>query len=442
MIRPITFFYTFFHLICLHAQTSMDWESCVKYALDNNLQIKHQELVLEKQNLQVHGARFAYLPNINASGNYTQSYGRSVDPSTNDIINQENFSNSYGINGSITLFQGFVRNNQLQYQQYIQQYAGHNLDVQTDLTTFQVMESYFNVLFYGGMRTIAREQIATTQTRLEKLTRMHALGRASGSEVIEVEARLAQDSVTAVQHDMAWQNALHNLKERMNYPLMDTLILQESEMDYEQISGFTVSIDNILSHAKSNMPDIKALESQLKASQKRLTMIKRGALPELSLYASWNSGYYETNTDSVGSILPFQDQIDINARRNIGISLSIPLFNRLYQYNAIRQEKINYQMAQNQYETEMVNLEYTIYENVLLLQSAVREYHATERNEEKQALAFEIASKKRENGLINIIDLYQVKNQLAMARAEHLRAGLQLFLKYKTVQYYLTGEIL
>jgi outer membrane protein len=65
------------------------------------------------------------------------------------------------------------------------------------------------------------------------------------------------------------------------------------------------------------------------------------------------------------------------------------------------------------------------------------EYIQTKKQTESNRLAFEVAEKKREQGLFNIIDFYTSKSLLSNAQSELLRTRLQYFLKRKTIDFYL-----
>ena len=424
------------------SQETMNWKQCANYALENNLSLKKQDLIVKSSILNVHSAKSAFLPYISANSSYNKSYGRSIDPETNDIINRDFFSNSYSLSGSIGLFQGFRRINNLQFQKYNALSTKAELEALNNTTVFLVLENYFNTLFYKGMYNIALEQIAVSEKGLYKAQRMFELGRAAQSDVIDYEAQLAQDSLTAVQYEMQWKLALGNLKQSMNYPFEDPITLEETSLSQYFSTPINTDKEMVVSQAKQHLPEVEALEYQLEASKKILAEAYGYASPTLSLGSSWGSGYYETTTDAEGNIIPFNEQIKGNAQKGIGLSLSIPIFSRFNNYNSIQQARVNYDIAKTEYQRLYTEIEYEIQQNLLELESAQKEYRMATINKEKQELAFKTAEKKLEKGLIDLIDYSDVKNQYAQSQSEVLRTGIQLFLKYKTIQFYLTGEIL
>lgn len=440
--RFVTCFWLIIFCINTYTQQKWGWEECAEYALTQNLDIKKQELLLEYQRLNVNGAKSAFLPSINGSSSFRQNYGRSIDPNSNDITNRENFANSYGIYGSINLFKGFARVNRLKLEKYNYLYAKARVDFQKNNTLFKIIEVYFNTLLYTGISEISNEQVKISQKELYKVKRMHELGRVSGSDIIELEAQLARDSLLAVQFEMKQILALNELKRAMNYPVNDSLILKKIEINSLLDIASDTNTDNVLSKAGSNLPQVEMLKCDLRASKKRISEIKGYRYPSLSMNSSWNSGYYQTEVDSLGKIMPFADQIKGHIQKNVGLSLSVPIFNKFSNSRSIQHAKLKYEITKTDYENGLIEIEYEIMNNLLELEAAKKGYLASVKNEEKQVMAFKTAEKKRDRGLIDIIDYSEVKNQYAHAKSEVLRAGIQLFIKYKTIQFYLTGRIL
>src|SRR5688500_4741332 len=106
--KLLTFFLLILASLCYAQQTEPDkkvWtlQECVEYAYRNNIEVKQQELTVLNNQLTLRQSNYNRLPGFNASTSLTNSVGRSVDPFTNDIINQDINSQSYGINGEMTL---------------------------------------------------------------------------------------------------------------------------------------------------------------------------------------------------------------------------------------------------------------------------------------------------------------------------------------------------
>lgn len=423
-------------------QNVYSWEQCVEYALINNFDVKIQEINNRQQQLNVNDAKYRFLPGIGGSISFTQSSGNSIDPNTNAITNQDFFNNNYGIGASISLFQGFSRINRLKFEKYNLMYTEKSVEYQKNTVAFNVLEMFINVLFYKGMKEIAAEQADISKQALIRNKKMFELGRISESEVIELEAQLANDSLNAIQMEMMYTLNLVALKNTMNYPLYDTLLLGEIEI-YEMLARETSnSVEEIMESAKRNLPQIQFLEFSLKAAQIRLAEMKGYALPSVSLGSSWGTNYSTTTKDNSGNITTFSNQFKGKSGNSINLTVSIPIFSRLSNYSSIKKAGLNCELAQVQYNKEIAENEYIIYNNIFELDASQKEYDASVKNKEKQQIAFETANKKLEKGLIDLIGYNTVKNLNAQAKTELLRSELELFLRAKTIQFYLTGKIL
>jgi outer membrane protein len=432
----------FAFVIVTGIKAQWSWDRCLAYAFENNPDILITDIYRQKQEISLHSAKYAFFPTAGAGAGYSFNSGNSIDPSTNIITNDENWKNSYGIEASISLFQGFVRVNRVKFEKYNLELASEEVELQKNRVAFEVISFFTVVLFYDGMQEIASEQMAISKRTWEKNNRMFELGLSPQSDVIESEARLAQDSLNAIQMEIQLATQLLSLKRMMNYPLFDTLQLEGIAFEKMLLEATALTEDEIMAAAKSHLPQIAMLQSSLQAARAQVAMARGNVLPNLSLKGSWSSGYYSTNHDNEGNITPFQAQMEGNANVGFGLSLHIPIFNRLSNYQSIKDARLNQKLAEAQYQKGLSNEEYNIYSSILELDAAKKAYLAAQKNNEKQELAFNTAAKQLEKGLIDLIAFSTVKNQYAQARMDYLRSQLQLFIKAKTIQFYITGKII
>src|SRR5262245_11627124 len=92
-----------------HAQDSsgtLSLKQCVETAISNNLQVKQSDLQMQTAEINWKQAKANMLPSINGSASHGINQGRSIDPFSNSYINQQVNYASYGLNGSLPLFNG------------------------------------------------------------------------------------------------------------------------------------------------------------------------------------------------------------------------------------------------------------------------------------------------------------------------------------------------
>lgn len=153
----------------LVAQNTWNLNRCISFAIENNIGLKQMEIQEKLASEDLSQSKRNLLPEMSASSRAGVSFGRSIDPNTNDIVNNEFFNNSYDIGASLTLFNGFKLLNQIEYQKFRKRASELNRLNATDDLAFAVMNSYFEVLYYMGMLKIARQQVETSGISLKKI---------------------------------------------------------------------------------------------------------------------------------------------------------------------------------------------------------------------------------------------------------------------------------
>ena len=69
-------------------------------------------------------------------------------------------------------------------------------------------------------------------------------------------------------------------------------------------------------------------------------------------------------------------------------------------------------------------------------QALIAEYEQSTKQVESQQLAFTIAQKRYEKGLINALELFQAKNLYGVAQNQNLQVGLRLKVNQSTIDFY------
>ncbi len=119
------------------------------------------------------------------------------------------------------------------------------------------------------------------------------------------------------------------------------------------------------------------------------------------------------------------------------LQLNIPIFSRWASRSAIKNAKYNLEIARN----ELKETEQALYQEIVgehqQLKALIEEQKQLQSKQKSMSEAYKIAEKKLKQGLINVIDFYTAKNQLANAEAELLRTKLQRIIKEKTIAFYM-----
>ncbi|BBE18398.1 type I secretion system, outer membrane component LapE [Aquipluma nitroreducens] len=436
MYRKLTFFFIFLIVTgnTLVAQGKWNLARCISFSLENNIGLKKMEIEKKIASEDLNQSKRDLLPGISASSRAGISFGRSIDPNTNGIINTQFFNNSYDLGTSMTLFNGFKLLNQIEYQKFRKRATELNRINAVDDLAFSVMNSYFDVLYYKGMLKIAEEQVETSRINLKKINKQVELGMKSKTDLLEMSANFETEELRRIQVGNSLKTAVLQLKQRMN--LTDTT---EMVLDEEQ-SPMEVSAKpdqrSLFSAYTQWSPYYQSFEAQLKASRKMLAISRSQLYPSLSANASMGTGFYETTKDETGKTIAFSTQLENNRNKYVGGSLNIPIFSRWAVRSDIKKAKLQVEQAQNTLDEEKQKLYFEMANNLNDLEALEKEYNQYQKQQDADQLAFQAAERKFEQGLVSVVDFYIAKNRLANSASQVLNARLHWEIKKKALDFY------
>jgi len=434
--RAILFIMIFNLSLQLSAQEKWTLNQCISYGIKNNLQLRNADLNEKLAIEYYHQSKWNLLPAINAETDAGKFYGRSVDPTTNGIINTSFFNNSYNLNASIDVFRGFMLQNQIRYQKFKKEAAVNDRVSATDDLSFEVMNAFFNVIYYEELLKIANEQKALSELNVKKTEILVLTGLKAQTELLEVKANYEKDELIYIQTSNNIEASWISLKKAMNLSPELQITLANNEDNSITSSDITAIIPDLFKFHSAWSPKIKSYEYEWKASQKDVNIRRAGYFPSIRLQAAFNTGYYETNLDANNRIILFNDQIKNNQNQFVGASLSIPIFNKNAARFDVRQSKIISAQAETNLESAKRDLLFEMEQNYNDLTASWKELQQAERQLEADKLSFQAAQKKFDQGMINAVDFYTVKNRMANTTGEVLHSKLTLEVKKRMLDFY------
>ena len=444
------FFAIFFILTTVTTIIAQDMSlnQCIRYALENNLSYANKNIEATIANEQYQQSKRDFLPEIGAGGSANKRYGRSIDPTTNAFVNQDFFSMNFYLDSQLDLFRGFTRVNSAKFQKLQYLISREDIKQKEIDIAFAVMNKYYDVLYFTSLQSIVQEQVELTRLNLEKTKKLIKLGLKAESDLLEMKAQEASELHNLIlvqnQHDMA----MLTLKNLMNFPVQEELKIENETM----LAADDVLIipETVYEAALQHIPSVQRAKFDVEVSQKKLNIARGNLSPRLALGAGIYTNYADSRKESLYPddpnnsavrTVPFNDQWSQNMAKSIYLSLQIPIFNKWNGMSQLNQARLNRIMAENRQQEEQQNLFQLINEDTQQLKSLYNERNLLGAKKDALQEAFVIAEKKLEQGLINVIEFYTAKNQLAQAEADWMRTLLQIKVKEKTIDFYLGKDI-
>ena len=428
------------------AQTEWTVQQCMQYAVEHNHEVKRTALELDNYKASQTGAVGRFLPSLDAGIGAQYNFGRAIDPETNGYTDVSTFYNGYQLSASLPVFDGFSRLHALRAAKASVLMGQSALRQQQDQTALNVLQAFTHVAYYEGLVRMAEEKVEETALLLRQTRLLEEVGRKSAADVAQVESQRAEADYELLRQQNLYASALLELKKEMSFPLQDTLMLSSFRggggtwiRGYENRSNAGSNL--ALSHPCTPVPSISPIHPELQAARYQMQTSKhewhqaRASLfPSLSLSAGLSTTYYKTLHSQAAEA--FSNQLKNNMGEYLGISVSIPLFNRLQTLTSIRRAKNNYRMAQETFAQKQLELEKLSREAWQDWQGYLMQAAQMEKKVEADSMAHQLTLRQFEEGLSTAIDLHTTSSQLLNSKATLLQCQLMAMVKEQLVRYY------
>ena len=440
VIRKLNINLFLFLLICTahisNAQQPWSLNECIAYAIEHNLQSQRSELMEKIAREDFNQSKRNLLPYIGASSNAGMSFGRSIDPNTNLIVNTEFFNNSYNLGGSIDLFRGWMLQNQVQYQKFRLQMKAQERQDNLDMLAFSIMTDFFEVIYYREMAEIAEEQVKLSELSLKRAEKLSEAGLKAKSDLLEVIANLEQERLFKIKVENQLDKALLSLKQKMNLPPDKPFEPDSPTLPLVITSCQQGNTASLFAQFSAISPGLLAAQASYESMRQYVDIARSRLYPSLVFNASANTGFFETNRDNTGKTIPFRSQVNNNRSQFTGFSLQLPIYSRGSTRSEIRKAKLYLEEAETYLEQTRQQIWFEIQNNNNEMASLSKELEQNKRRLEADELAFEAAEKKFEQGLISTVEYFTAKNRLASTKSQNLQTRLQWEIKNKINEFY------
>ncbi len=448
-------------------------ERAVRYALENNISIRQNELNERLAKLQLKQSQLMQLPALNTNTAYGRSFGRSVDPTTNQFVRGSYDFFSAAGSADVLLFGWFQRRNSIQANKFALEAAKANLDQLRDDVSLNVATGYLRALLAKEQIRVNEKQVELSRAQLEQTRKFVTAGRLPELNAAQLESQLSNDSASLITAISNYNSAILDIKAILNLNFETSFELEAPEVSVtEQLNLNSLTPEAIFASAAEYFGVIRSSEFNILAAQKQLAAAKGALYPQLGLNAQFGTNYATTFTevtnvsftsaertpafvpafDTVFYVyqptytyqtrrIPFGAQLDNNFRQTVSLGVNIPVFNGWQaQYN-VRQAKINVLTNQlNKYQAEL-NLRQDVYKAYNEAVNAIQKYKAAGRAQTAAQRAYDFAQQRYTLGLTNTVEYLTTQNTQFVTESNLLSAKYDLIFKLKVIDYYLGKQL-
>lgn len=428
----------FMSLMASKAQESWSLEQCIKYAFDNNIQIKQQQLSVKMSEGKLFQSKMGILPDLKVSASHSYNFGRSTSLSDNSFVSGNSQSDNFSVSSSVSLFKGLQNFNSINKNKFDLLATVSDVEKVKNNIALSIASAYLQILFSEDLVASSKRQMDLSLLQVERTSVLVKAGSLPEGNLLEIEAQLASDELQLVNAQNQLDLAYLNLTQFLDIKTPENFKIQKPNLESFDIKLVDISPNAIFEQAQQSMPQIKGASFRVSSAEKSLKIAKGGLYPSLFVNASYGSGFQKilNNKNPLLANDPFFEQIKDKANTSIAFGLSIPIFDGFMVRNGISNAKISLNSAMLTLENEKNILFKDIQQAYTDAIAAQKKLRASEKNLVALTEAFRYSEQKFTVGIVTSVDYTTAKTKLSKAETDLLQAKYELIFKSKILEFY------
>lgn len=462
-------FFLFFTCTQAKAQEVWSLERCITHAVDNNITIKQAQATVATNELAQKQAKASRYPNVSASVNAGNQYGRTIDPTTNQFLNQSIGFNSMSLNAGVNVFSGGQIHHQVKQAQWDTKAAQADAENSINTLALNVASAYLSILQAEEQLNNAGNRVKQSQEQLANTNKLIEAGNTPAGERFTIEAQMARDEQAEIIALNSLELGFLNLKQLLqlepDYPMS---IERPGVAISSTVDPETLALGELYQQALATQPNVKAADYRMQSADESISLAKAAYYPTVSLFGSLTSNYstqfrkftptgevrkdpFPTLVEISGMDVPvffyspeiivedlkYFPQLDQNFGQSLGVNVSIPIYSNHRNKLSVERARLNRVTSEMQNTQVRQQLKNDIQTAIANARSAKLQMAAAEKTLEAQKNAYANTEKRHAIGGANSLELTTAKNNLDIAQNDLTTAKYDYLFRLKIIDFYL-----
>lgn len=418
----------------VNAQRVWTLQQCIDYAMEHNTGILQGQLQQQNADYQLKMSQNAWLPTVSASASEGLGFGQS--PSYTGVYVSDNSSSaSVGLNVSMPLFQGLNIYNTTKANQLNLLASAQDLETAKRDLRLAIMAYYMEVVYCKEQKNVAERQLELSETQHQRTQDLFEVGRVPESNVYESAAQVASDQAALTEAENNLMLRLLDLTQVMEIENFEDFDVVAPETFENAKEPLLASAQTTIQHALTHQPEMQAAQFRLEQAQYELKAVKSAWYPSLGLYGGYSNGYYHYFSNNSTNV-PFSQQLKMNGRTQVGVSLNIPIFNGMQTKYRVKMTELNIDNQQLNIENTSKKLKKEIQQAYYNAVAAKQKYVAADNSLKSSQLAYDYSLAGYEAGKSTLMELNESKNRLYKAESSLLQAKYEYLYRCRVMEFY------
>lgn len=421
------------------AQQEWTLDTCINYALKNNLNLLKQDLTVAilRNNFKI--TKYNRLPSVNASISGGTTFGQSFSQDKGGFIDEQVTSLNGDLSANVALFEGFRNVHAINQKSKETEAAIADKDAYANDMALLIVNYYLQILYNKEQKNVSSTQLKATQKQIERTKQLYNAGSVPKGNLLELRAQAANEKSQIISFLNMEKEARVNLKQAMNVQTDSLIIATPDEIDAEKLYATLPLLNTIYNTAIQHLPEVKAAQARIKSNAEAIEIAKADYYPSLYLGGSVSTRYSDAaiNPKKPLDDYKFGSQINDFRYANIGLTLSIPIFNKFRTKYNVDNATISYEMSKYDESLTLQNIYKQIETASNDARAAYENFKAAKESLSANTEAFNYAEERFNAGVIHSVDYNLAKTNLAKAQVGLLNARYELIFKVKVLDFYM-----
>jgi len=407
-------------------------EQAIEIALENSYQLKQAQNNLTLSRTRQWSATADFLPNLNGSMGRSRNIGRQFDNTTGEFGDFTINGFSASISSSMPLFTGFANINDLRSSKQETLSREQLLQRARENVIFFTATRYLQYLLSIRLLEISEENLQASMQQLERIRAQVEVGTRPSVDLLNQESIVANNELQVINRQNTLQQNRLDLIRQLQLDPQESIEFVEPDLPVGVIQPKEYDLDFLVNTALENRSDLKSEEASIQAAYYAFRAAQGNYLPSLSANYSLRSSLNDRNPSS------YDDQFfDQNISRSVGVSLSIPLFNRMNIRTGVQAQKIAYQNAKLSFDNTRLEVIQEVNQAYNDYQARVAEVESTDKAFKASERAYQTELQRYEIGASTLIELSQAQALFVQAQSNRVQALYSYYFQEQLLDYYL-----
>lgn len=405
----------------------------IEIALERNPTVLTARNNLRLDEIAVRQQRTSFLPDLRFSTSTSQRYGRNFSQDEGRIINTTTNSMSGSVSTGVTIFDGFSNTASLRSAQLTEEAGEYEVERAEETVVFNVMSNYLTLIEAREQLRVQTENLASQEALEADIAARVTEQLRPISDLYQQQASVASARLALVQAQRAAVLGEMTLLQTLQLDPMQEYEFEIPEVEAVGAAAETFDLQAATDQALSQRADYVAAQSLLSASEQSVRVARASYWPTISLSANYSSNFSSLDESA------FFDQLDARRGGSMGLSFSIPIFDRLNTRSATERARIQVENSRLNLETLRQSVAVQVRTAMLDLRSAEEQLTVAEAQVRAAELALEYSQQRYNVGAASLVELTQAQTAQLRAASDLVSARYRLVFQRRLMDYYLGG---